>query len=41
MGDNHPSLNSHGFVEQAPQKLVQGGIIDQFTRPYYVSIPPA
>jgi len=41
MGDNHPSLNSHGFVEQALQRLVQGRVIDQFTRPYYVSTSPS
>jgi hypothetical protein len=39
MGDNHPVLNSHWRVEELLQRLVQGGVIDQFAWPYYVSIP--
>lgn len=39
MGDNHPVLNRRWRVEQALQRLVQGRLIDQLARPYYVSIP--
>jgi hypothetical protein len=39
MGDNHRVLNSRRLFEKAPQRLVQGRVIDQLARPYYVSIP--
>lgn len=38
MGDNHPTLNIRGRVEEASQRLVQGCFVNQLARPYYGSI---